>query len=357
MALAIGHKNDSGTACPMNTVARLAGLVSLALLIAATAGWGALALLFAGPAVLNLNVIFCAGFALAGLVTLATLFSRRWRWRLFAIYVVLFAALLWWWSGIKPSNDRDWQTDVAVLPYATIDGDLVTVHNIRNFDYRSEFDYTPAYYDKQFDLRRLRGVDVLFSYWMGPAIAHVFLSFDFGDDNHLAISIETRKERGEGFSSIKGFFRQFELYYVVADERDVIRVRTNYRRDPPEQVYLFRAIGAPENMRRLFLAYMEQINELKRTPRFYNTLTTNCTTAIWLNSRVNPNHLPLHWQVLLSGYLPRYLYDHGRLDTGGLSFEQLKQRSLINARAQAADQAADFSRRIRESDIPPEPTP
>lgn len=336
----------------MNTAARLAGLVPLALLILATAGWGALALLFAGPAALGLHVVFSVCFALAGLISLIALFFRRWRWRIFAGYGLLFIALLWWWSGIKPSNDRDWQTDVAVLPYARIDGDLVTVFNIRNFDYRSEFDYTSAYYDKQFDLRRLRGVDILFSYWMGPAIAHVFLSFDFGDNDHLAISIETRKERGEGYSSIKGFFRQYELYYVVADERDVIRVRTNYRRDPPEQVYLFRATGSRENMRRLFLAYMEQINQLKREPRFYNTLTTNCTTAIWLNTRVNPEHLPFHWQVLVSGYLPNYLYRSGRLDSGGLSFEQLRQRSMINARARAADQAEDFSRRIRAADVP-----
>jgi len=334
----------------MNTVARLAGLVLLALPLLATAGWGALAIFFAAPSALGLNVLFSAIFALAGLSALIALFFRRWRRPACALYGLLFIALLIWWSGIKPSNDRDWQTDVAVLPYATIDGDLVTVFNIRNFDYRSEFDYTPAYYDKTFDLRRLQGVDVLFSYWMGPAIAHVFLSFDFGDNNHLAISIETRKERGEGFSSIKGFFRQFELYYVVADERDVIRVRTNYRRDPPEQVYLFRALGSRENMRRLFLAYMGQINALKREPRFYNTLTTNCTTAIWLNTRVNPEHLPFHWQVLLSGYLPHYLYRSGRLDSGGLSFEQLWRRSHINARARAADQAPDFSRRIREAD-------
>lgn len=333
----------------MNSAARVAGWVLLALLTAATAGWGALALWFAGPTALGLNVALGVCFALAGLVTLIALGIRRWRWRMVFIYVLLFVALLGWWSGIEPSNDRDWQTDVAVLPYATIDGDLVTVHHIRNFDYRSEFDYTPAYYDKQFDLRRLQGVDLIASYWMGPAIAHIFLSFDFGDDDHLAISIETRKERGEGFSSIKGFFRQYELYYVVADERDVIRVRTNYRRDPPEQVYLFRALAPRENIRRLFLSYMRQINALKAEPRFYNTLTTNCTTKIWLNSRVNPDHLPLRWQVLLSGFLPRFLYDSGRLDSGGLSFEQLQRRSLINERAQAADQAPDFSRRIRDT--------
>jgi Domain of unknown function (DUF4105) len=159
---------------------------------------------------------------------------RRWRWRALGIYLVLFGALVVWWRGIEPSNDRDWQTDVAVQSRATIEGDVVTLHNIRNFDYRSETDYTPAYYDKRFELSKLVGVDLVAVYWMGPAIAHTFVSFAFADGEHLAISIETRKEKGEGYSTIKGFFRQYELFYVVADERDVLRLRTNYRHDPPE---------------------------------------------------------------------------------------------------------------------------
>src|SRR5207244_1722109 len=141
------------------------------------------------------------------------------------------------------------QPEVARLAYATIDGDLVTVHNIRNFDYRTETDFTPAYYDKTYDLKKLDSVDLVAVYWMGPAIAHLFLSFGFAGD-HLAISIEARKEKGEGYSSVKGFFRQYELYYVVADERDVIRVRTNYRKDPPEAVYVFPLRAPRETMRR-----------------------------------------------------------------------------------------------------------
>ena len=149
---------------------------------------------------------------------------RRWCSRALAAYLALFALLRGWWCS-KPSNERDWQVDVAMLSYAEIEGDVVTVHNIRNFDYRSETDYTPAYYDKRFDLRKLEGADLVASYWMGPAIAHIFVSFAFAGGDHLAISIETRKEKGEGYSTFKGFFRQYELYYVVADERDVIRLR------------------------------------------------------------------------------------------------------------------------------------
>jgi hypothetical protein len=318
------------------------------LLIAAAGTWGAAAIAIAGP---HHNVIrnaLTAGFAAASLLALIGWFFRRWRKRALTGFLTLFAVLLLWWQSIAPSNDRDWQTDVAVLPYATVDGDLVTVHNIRNFDYRSETDYTPAYYDKRFDLRQLEGVDVVAVYWMGPHIAHVFLSFAFADDQHLAISIETRKEKGEGYSTVKGFFKQYELYYVVADERDVIRLRTNYRHDPPEDAYIYRARGHIGDARRLFLEYIGQINSLKTTPEFYNSLTTNCTTNIWLNARVNPDNLPFSWKILASGHVPEFLYEHGRLETGGLSFAELQQRAHINSRAHATDAAADFSRRIRE---------
>ena len=270
---------------------------------------------------------------------------RRWCSRALAAYLALFALLRGWWCS-KPSNERDWQVDVAMLSYAEIEGDVVTVHNIRNFDYRSETDYTPAYYDKRFDLRKLEGADLVASYWMGPAIAHIFVSFAFAGGDHLAISIETRKEKGEGYSTFKGFFRQYELYYVVADERDVIRLRTNYRQDPPEDVYVYRLESPLANIRRVFLEYMSKINELRTHPEFYNTLTTNCTTGIWLHTLVNPEHLPFSWKILASGYVPQYAYEAGRLDTT-LPFSELKRRAHINARAKAAHGAADFSRLIR----------
>jgi hypothetical protein len=182
---------------------------------------------------------------------------------------------------------------------------------------------------------------------MGPAIAHVLLSFGFAGGDHLAISIEARKEKGEGYSTVKGFFRQYELYYVVADERDVIRLRTNYRRDPPEDVYVYRLYGSIENGRRLFLAYMDQINRLKAEPEFYNSLTTNCTTNIWLNTRINPDHLPFSWKILASGYVPEYLYERGLLKNSR-PFSEIQKQAHVNSRAMAADTAPDFSQRIRE---------
>ena len=324
----------------------MVSLLLLNLLTAATGIWSVLALSYSGPQNASVRTGLAVAFAIICLAALLGLYFRRWRWYVLASYLVLFVVVLVWWRGIEPSNQRDWQPDMALLPYAEINGNIVTVHNIRNFDYRSETDYTPHWYDRRFDLRQLEGVDLVAVYWMGPAIAHTFVSFAFNDGKHLAISIETRKEKGEGYSTIKGFFRQYELYYVVADERDVIRLRTNYRHDPPEDVYVYRLKGSLENGLRMFLEYMRKINSLKLKPEFYNTLTSNCTTDIWYNTLVNENHLPFSWKILVSGYVPEYLYETGRLDTS-LPFAELQQRAHVNARAQAADAAADFSQRIR----------
>lgn len=329
--------------------ARTCGYSAGALVILTASAWGTLAL-FYGSTRVPIEAFRSLLAGLFGLVGVAAsvfvLFSRR-RWIAAGVFVAAFLLLLAWWSTIRPSNNRDWQPEVAVLPYATIDGDLVTLHNIRNFEYRSETDFTPAYYDKTFDLRRLDSVDLIATYWMGPQIAHIMLSFGFADQDYVAFSIETRKERSEEYSSVKGFFRQYELFYVVADERDAIRVRTNYRKNPPEDVYLYRVRGPVDNARRLFMEYVRKINALTVRPEFYNTLTTNCTTNILMHTRVNPGHLAFSWKVLLSGYTPDYVYGNGRLDAS-LPFKELTQRSRINLAAQEADRAPDFSRRIRE---------
>ena len=321
------------------------GLLLLGLLLLIAAGWGVVALTCFDAVSPPLRTGLAAGFGIASLGALIALALPRWRWRALGAYLSLYVLLLSVWSTLTPSNDRDWQPEVAVLPYATINDDLVTMHNVRNFDYRAETDFTPAYYDKVYDLKKLDAVDLVASYWMGPAIAHLFLSFGFGKD-HLAISVEARKARGEGYSSLKGFFRQYELIYIVADERDVIRVRTNYRKDPPEEVYLYRLTGNTGDTTRVFLSYVQKINALKAHPEFYNTLTSNCAGTIWMNTRVNADHVPYSWKILLSGYAPEYLYDLGRLDTR-VSFADLRQQGHINARAQAADKAEDFSQRIR----------
>lgn len=329
-------------------VLRSVSWVLLGLLVAAAGAWCALALGISGPRSEGVRTALAVAAAGATLVALCALLLPRWRWRVLAAALVLFAAVLVWWGGLEPSNDRAWVPENERLAHATIDGNVVTVHNVRNFSYRSETDFTPAYYDKRLELDRLEGVDVVASYWMGPAIAHIFLSFAFAGGDHIAVSIETRKEVGEGYSTVKGFFRQYELYYVVGDERDLIGLRTNHRQDPPEQVYVFRVNGSQDAARRVFMDYMTSLNALKERPEFYNSLTTNCTTSIWTHSLINPGHVPFDWKILASGYVPQYLYEQGRLESGGLPFPALQQRALVNARAQGADAAADFSRRIRQ---------
>jgi hypothetical protein len=329
------------------------GFALLGLLILLSGIWGSLALAISGPSNEALRLALAAAFGGLALLALIGLGLRRWRWRALVAYGAAFALALAWYFRLEPSNDRDWIADVAILPHATVEGDIVTVHNIRNFTYRSETDFTPAYYDKRFDLRQLDGVDLVAVYWMGPSVAHIFLSFSFAGGDHLAVSIETRKEKGEGYSTVKGFFRQYELYYVVADERDVIRLRTNYRQDPPEQVHVYRLKGTVEGARRVFMDYIREINALHKQPEFYNSLTTNCTTNIWTHALVNPGHVPFSWKILASGYVPEFLYEQGRLDDEGLKFTDLQARSFVNARAQAAGEAADFSRRIRAADPGP----
>ena len=328
------------------TGARHLGTALLGVALLATAAWGVLALYFFDHAAPGLRTALAAAFALGSVAVLAGLTRPRWRRRALTTYAGMFAAVVIASSTIKPSNDRDWPPETARLPYAVIDGDRVTLHNIRNFGYRSETDFTAAYYDKTFDLGQLTGVDLGASYWMGPQIAHLFTSFEFNGTDHVAISVEARRARGEAYSSLQGFFRRFELVYVVGDERDVIGLRTNYREDPPEEVYLYRLRGQRDSGRRLFLEYLRKINALRDHPEFYNSLTTNCAGSIWMLSRVNPDHPPYSWKILVSGYAPEFLYDEGRLDTR-VPFAELERRSHVNARARAAGDAADFSQRIR----------
>ena len=274
-------------------------------------------------------------------------FLAKRSWRPLIVFAIVFPLLLSYWSTIEPKQDRDWAPEYARLAYATINGDQVTVHNIRNFDYRTETDFTPRYYDKTFDLNKLDSVDIIASYWAGDAIAHIIVSFGFAGTDFLAVSIETRRERNESYSPIAGFFKQYELFYVVADERDLLRLRTNYRKDPPEDVYLYRIRRRRGgDARRFFLDYVRKINSLAQKPEFYSTLTTNCTTSVLTHSRVNPGDHSLSWKILVSGYVPQFLYERQALDTS-MTFEELKRRSRINAAALAADNATDFSQRIR----------
>jgi hypothetical protein len=318
----------------------------VASVMVALTGWAALAIYYGDSHTSTLQTVLAIGFGLVGSATLLGIWFKPWRRGLLATYVVLFVAVLGWWFNIEASNDRIWQAEVAKLPYATIEGDIVTMHNIRNFEYRSETDFTPAYYTKTYDLSKLDSIDLFMVYWMGPAVAHAIVSFGFDDQDYLAVSIEARKEEGEGYSTIKGFFRQYEQIHIVADERDVIGLRTNYRNDPPEDVYRYRLQIPPEAVRQFFLEYVKTINEEKERPSFYNTLTANCTNVIWKHAHIFPERIPFSWKLLASGYTAEYLYEKDRLDTS-LPFAELTQRGYVNPVAQALGDGIDFSQRIR----------
>jgi hypothetical protein len=255
-----------------------------------------------------------------------------------------FALVLGWWSTLQPSNDRDWQPDLAVLPYADIDGNKITIHNIRNCDYRTETNFTVQHYDRALDLDQLRTLDFYMVYWGSPLIAHTMMSFGFADGEHVCFSIETRKQKGQEYSAVKGLFRQFELTCVVADERDLVRLRTNYRRG--EEVYLYRLRASPESMRQMFLDYLHRANRLRQHPEWYNAVTDNCTTGIRAQ-RAAAERAPWDWRMLVNGHGDELLYERGLFLTN-VPLAELKERGHVNARARVADKAADFSRLIRQ---------
>jgi hypothetical protein len=318
----------------------------LSLLLLLSGAWAVMALYYRLPVPPAARLVVCALWGVAVLVAIALMW-RGHAPRALLGYGMAFVLLLGWWTRIAPSDDLVWADEVARHLQPRVEGNIVTLGNVRDFDWRSETDYTVRWATRRYDLSRLRTVDMAVSYWMGPAIAHTLVSFGFdngqGGTDQLAFSIEIRKERGEAFSAIGGFFKQFELSLVAADERDILRVRTNVR---GEDVYLYRVVMPPEAMRSLFLAYVAESNTLAREPRFYNTLTANCTTIVYEMAQRIVGGLPLDWRLLASGYLPEYLQAVGGL-VPGHSMEALRSAGRITLRAQAADADPQFSQAIR----------
>ena len=261
-----------------------------------------------------------------------------------AIVFGAFAAVVSWWLTLKPSNDREWQPDVAQTAWADVNGDEVTIHNVRNCDYRRQTDFTPHWETRTVRLSQITGMDVAINYWGSPWIAHPIVSFQFSDGLPLCFSIETRKTIGQQYSTLEGFYRQYTLIYVVADERDCIRLRTNYRR---EDVYLYHTLASPAQARQRFREYINTVNVLHENARWYNAVTSNCTTSIRAQRAVKLR-APWDWRILFNGKADEMLYQDHAIATGGLPFSELKQRSLIDARARAADDDPNFSHLIRE---------
>jgi hypothetical protein len=247
---------------------------------------------------------------------------------------------------VKPSNDRNWSTDQAVLPSAEIEGDLVSIKNIRNFSYASTTSYIPNYYNRTYDINKLKKVWYIvepFSGYVGAA--HTFLSFEFEDNIFVSISVEIRKEKGETFSALKGLLRQYELTYVIADERDVVKLRSNYRKD---LVYVYPVKADKEKAQTLFLDMVQRANELKENPEFYNTLTNTCTTNIVRHvNNITSERIPFSLDILFPANSDKLAHEVGLLDTD-LSLEEARKKHLINDKALKFANDINFSVRIRQ---------
>jgi hypothetical protein len=277
------------------------------------------------------------------------LWKARWRWPAWTAIALVLLAIGSRWL-IHPSHDRDWPPEVAVMPRVQIDGDRVRITGYRNFTYRGTDDFDVRYEEREVRLSDLQSLDFFVSYWGPGPVAHTFVSFNFANADPVAISIETRPEVGEGFDPIASMFRRFELIYVVGAERDIVGVRTNHRH---EDVYLYRTNTSAEAARRLFLVYAQRIDELADRPEFYHLLSNSCTINIVRYANRAGRTGPLDYRDVLNGYSDRYLYRTGFLDSA-LPFATLRAKSHINQKAQAAGDAPDFSRRIREGlPVPP----
>ncbi len=321
--------------------ARKIGVVGVSLVVSLLTVWAAAALFF-DVRFGRLRIPCMVAYLLA--VAAATLFLK-WFWYRVLGCVACFLIVLLWWLSLKPSNHGNWQDDVSRLAYGQVHGGEVTIYGMRSCDYRAEFNYTCAWPTREVNLSQIRGVDVFVDYWGSPWIAHTILSFDLGNGQHVAFSIEARKHVGQSYSAIRGFFRQFTLISVVSDERDVVRLRTNYR--VGEDLYLFHTTATPAFARSLFLDYIQFTNYLHDHPKWYNAATGNCTTEIFALKTMRV--LPRNWTILLNGKGAEEQYREGNLAGDGLPFDELMKRTYINPAAKAADKDPEFSKKIREN--------
>ncbi len=306
--------------------------------------WGCYALYYGSWNPLLCKILACA-YLVANLAVLA-LVRRRALLSYAALFMLPLLAFLFF---MQPSHDREWQSDVAELPWAERFGDQIVIHNIRNCIYQSPTDFVVSYETRTYNLNQLKSIDVSLTDWGLRKVAHTMVSFGFEGGKYLCFSIEARKEAGEQYSSFLGFFRQYELIYIAGDESDLIKLRTTYRKG--EDVRIYRMVKMDKaSLLYCFNGYLDQINAIKAHPMWYNAITHNCMTSMLRIARSNPNRSgssPLHWSIILNGYADEHAYERGVLDTT-LPFEELRARSLINARANEFKDAPDFSEKIRE---------
>jgi hypothetical protein len=315
-------------------------LLPLVLIILHLWSFGALYFSPIQPEGLRTSLAYAYGIA----IPLAILIFRSKKWAVILPLAGFLCVLTYEWQ-IQPKKDGRYQPLVEQTAYAEFRGDQLILHHIRNADYRTAEDYDVRWETRTYDLKKLKTLDVYTNYWGMEAIAHVYMSFGFENGGYLAVSIEFRPEIGESYGTFNGLFKQYEIIYIWADERDVTRLRTNYKK---EDVFLYRTTLTPGQIRKLLTGMLERTNALRGKPEFYNTLTESCTNTIGDHIiKAKVFDLPFWKRRILTGGIERRLYDEGLLATGGESFNDLRRHSKINDRAIAAEKDPRFSEKIR----------
>jgi len=326
----------------MRRILRIAGTGAFIVSLLLSAGWANLAIAYQLPGYAPVRIGACLILNLIALAALVAVVRHR-HWRAVLIYAVALALLLAWSGSISASNDKNWAADVVHGITGIVDGDRLSVRNVRNFSWRTEAEYSERWEQRTYDLSKLRSLDLFLVYWTGPSIAHTIMSFGFDDGRYLDFSIELRRTQNDQYSALAGFFKTHELIYIGADERDLMTLRKVRN----ENIQLYRLRTPPERTRALLVEYIKQANDLAAHPRFYNTITTNCTTAIFDMMRAVTSSIPFDWRIILTGHLPSYLYEHGAVDTR-ISLEELRRRADVTSQVEAELSEAEFSSRLRE---------
>jgi Domain of unknown function (DUF4105) len=333
---------DAPTGRGRRAAAALLRILASALVIAPVSAWGTLALWFRLPAPEPVRAAAAVLFAILGVGAIATLVFRRSLTPLIA-FTLAFGGLLVWWNSITPPPDGDWAADVARQTTGTIEGDILTLSDLRDFDWKSDSDFVERWSKRSYDLSKLKTLDLFLAYWAGPEMAHVIMSFGFEDGDHIAWSVEVRREKTSEFSPVADAFKSHTLVYLATTERDSVRLRSNVR---GEDVRLYRLNTPPEQARALLTQYVVEATALAAEPKFYNSITANCATVVFKIVRAAGGTFPLNWRLVVNGFLPGYLYDH-RVAVTTMPLSELIERAAISERARAADHSPDFSQAIR----------
>ena len=326
----------------MRRILRIVGTGALVVFLFLSVVWANLAIAYQLPGSAAVRIGACLVLNLIALAASEAIVRRK-HWRAVLVYAAAYALLLAWSGSISASNDKNWAADVVHGITGIVDRDRLSVSSVRNFSWRTEAEYTPAWEERTYDLSQLRALDLFLIYWMGPSIAHTIMSFGFDDKRYLDFSIELRRTQNDQYSAVAGFFKTNELVFIGADERDLMTLRKVRN----EQIQLYRLRAPPERARALLVEYIKQANDLAINPRFYNTLTTNCTTAIFDMMHSVTSSIPFDWRIILTGHLPDYLYEHGAVDTR-IPIEELRERADVTGRVDGSLTEVEFSSRIRE---------